>query len=68
LKTFIRSRIQAIEIGAAEFKAGAWVARLPELLALPRLQRSEVNGATQAADFICRLSNLGSAQRKPGTL
>jgi hypothetical protein len=47
--------MQGIEIGEPEFKAGAWVARLPQLLALPRSPRPALNGAAQAADFICRI-------------
>lgn len=53
LKAFIKSEMQGFEIGEVEFKSGAWVTRLPELLALPRRPRPAVNGATQAADFIC---------------
>jgi hypothetical protein len=55
LKAFLQSEMQGIEIGEPEFKAGAWVARLPELLALPRSPRPAVNGAAQAADFICQI-------------
>ena len=55
LKAFIKSEMQGIEIGEPEFKAGAWVARLPQLLALPRSPRPALNGAAQAADFICRI-------------
>jgi hypothetical protein len=47
--------MRGIEIGEPEFRAGAWVDRLPDMLALPRLPRPAVNGAAQAADFICRL-------------
>jgi hypothetical protein len=55
----IRQRkMRGIEIGEPEFRAGAWVDRLPEMLALPRLPRPAVNGAAQAADFICRLVQI----------
>jgi len=55
LKAFIQRKMRGIEIGEPEFRAGAWVDRLPDMLALPRLPRPAVNGAAQAADFICRL-------------
>ena len=51
----IQTKMRGIEIGEPEFRAGAWVGRLPEMLALPRLPRPAVNGAAQAANFICRL-------------
>jgi hypothetical protein len=62
LKAFLQSELQGIEISEAEFKTGAWVGRLPELRALPR---PAVNGAAQAADFICapRLWRTGQALR-----
>jgi hypothetical protein len=47
--------MQGIEITEADFRSGAWLARLPELLAFTRSRRSEINGAAQAADFICGL-------------
>jgi hypothetical protein len=58
LTGFIQGHMQGIEIGESEFLAGAWVDRLTELLALPRRPRPGINGAVEAADFICRLLQL----------
>jgi hypothetical protein len=58
LKAFIKSEMQGIEIAEAEFESAAWAQRLPELLALSRSPQPAVNGACQAADFICRLLQL----------
>ena len=49
---FIRAALGGFEISAADFESGRWIARLPDLLALPRLTRRERNGAQQIADFI----------------
>lgn len=64
LKAFIRREMQGIEISEAEFKAGTWMERLPELVALPRLPRRAVNGAAQTADFICRLLQAPADSRE----
>lgn len=52
MATFIQDAIGGFEISAADFEGGRWVARLPDLLALPRYERREPNGADQIADFI----------------
>jgi len=52
LVSFIEHCIQGIEISPAEFQTGNWLSRLDELLSLPRLDHTEINGADQAADFI----------------
>ncbi len=52
---FVKSRMQGLEIEAEKFKEGGWLARLDELLALPRLQRNEPNGSHQVADFLYKL-------------
>ena len=49
---FIRAALGGFEISSADFESGRWIARLPDLLALPRLTRREPNGAQQIADFV----------------
>ena len=49
---FIRATLGGFEISTADFESGRWIARLPDLLALPRFTRREPNGAQQIADFI----------------
>ncbi len=49
---FIEAEMGGFEISAADFESGHWVARLPDLLALPRRVRRDANGAAQIADFI----------------
>jgi hypothetical protein len=52
LPVFIEQHMQGMDIPETEFESGAWVARLPELLALPRIERNEPNGADEVANFI----------------
>jgi predicted glycosyltransferase len=49
---FIKTQMHGIEISPDEFAGGHWLARLDDLLALPRLARREPNGATSIARFI----------------
>lgn len=49
---FIKTQMHGIEIAPDEFASGRWLARLDDLLALPRLVRREANGATLVAQFI----------------
>ena len=49
---FIETQMRGIEISPDEFESGQWLARLDDLLALPRVARREPNGATQIAQFI----------------
>lgn len=52
LAEFVHQAMQGLEIKAATFESGGWLAELPKLLALPRLSRSGPNGAGQIAEFI----------------
>ncbi len=52
LVEYIRHNMPGLPITEAEFVAGDWLTRLPDLLALPRVDRGNVNGAEQAAAFI----------------
>ena len=52
LTGYIESHMQGLPISETQFQDGAWLARLPDLLALPRFNRNGTNGADQVADFI----------------
>lgn len=52
LARYIESHMNGLAIPGADFAAGSWLARLPELLALPRLDRPTAGGAEQVARFI----------------
>jgi UDP:flavonoid glycosyltransferase YjiC (YdhE family) len=58
LANFIRAEMHGLEIPAEHFEDGDWLASLPDLLALPRTERREPNGAAQATDFIAGLLKL----------
>lgn len=55
LVTYMAQHMQGIAIPETSFHHGNWLARLPELLALPRQHRSGPNGADQAARFTYQL-------------
>jgi predicted glycosyltransferase len=52
LVDYIRKNMPGLPITEDEFVAGDWLARLPDLLALPRANRANINGADEAAEFI----------------
>jgi len=52
LENFIEAKMRSLAIAEAEFQDGRWLARLPDLLDLPRQERREAKGADQVADFI----------------
>jgi hypothetical protein len=55
LVAYIAQQMQGIAMPEHEFQQGAWLARLPALLALPRVPRQGPNGAEQAARFVLQL-------------
>jgi hypothetical protein len=52
LVDFMRAKMQGFEISADRFADGGWLADLPDLLTLPRVERRERNGAGQVAEFV----------------
>ncbi|MBL7114397.1 MAG: hypothetical protein ISS35_01410 [Kiritimatiellae bacterium] len=52
LEHFVTRHIQHVAVDNADFANGAWLKRLPELLALPRVERISENGADAAATFL----------------
>jgi hypothetical protein len=55
LAHYVDQQMSGLAITAAQFESGAWLSQLTELLALPRIERAEPNGADEAAYFIAGL-------------
>lgn len=56
LVTFLRDQVTGFGFEAAEYVGGQWLDRLPQLLAMERLDRPDVgSGATQCASLISAL-------------
>ncbi|MCP5052986.1 MAG: UDP-N-acetylglucosamine--N-acetylmuramyl-(pentapeptide) pyrophosphoryl-undecaprenol N-acetylglucosamine transferase [bacterium] len=55
MESFIEREMKGLLIQEKEYREGRWLERLPELLAMPRIQRTEPNGAETAARFILSL-------------
>jgi hypothetical protein len=56
MAAYIQAHMRGIAFAEAEFHGGAWLARLPELLALGLIARNEPNGADQVARFLLPLA------------
>jgi len=52
LVSFVRDRMAGLSIRPDEFSDGTFLSSLPNLLSMPRVWRTEPNGAEQAARFI----------------
>jgi hypothetical protein len=52
MEAYIQAHMRGIPFTEAEFRSGAWLDRLTELLALGRIQRDGLNGAEQVARFM----------------
>lgn len=52
LGRFATRHMQGTEIPVSQFRSGAWIDRLPELLARGRSHSSRLNGAAQVAEYI----------------
>lgn len=57
LEAYITKKMNGIAISEAQFEDGSWTQHLPFLLASPRIRRRGPNGASQIAQFVCRLLN-----------
>jgi UDP:flavonoid glycosyltransferase YjiC (YdhE family) len=55
LVSFIEKQMKGLPIAEDEFHDGSWLSHLPDLLALPRIERRSPLGAEQAARFIHQL-------------
>jgi hypothetical protein len=52
LVSFIQDRMPGLPISGDQFYSGRWLSSLPDLLALPRIQRTDPRGAEQVARFV----------------
>lgn len=52
---FIKREMHGVEIPAQQFQTGEWLPLLDNLLALPRVERKNTNGAESAAQFITKI-------------
>ena len=52
LVSFIESRMPGLPISGDQFYSGGWLSSLPDLLALPRIHRTDPRGAEQVARFV----------------
>jgi len=52
LVDYIQTHMHGLPISESEFANGRWLARLPALLAMPRLSRDDTAGAKQVARFV----------------
>ena len=52
MDAYIQAHMRGIAFSESEFRSGAWLNRLPDLLALGRIERAEPNGAEQVAEFL----------------
>ncbi len=55
LASFVRDRMAGLPIRTTDFYGGSFLSLLPQLLSMPRLLRTEPNGAEQVASFILGL-------------
>ncbi|MBI2486416.1 MAG: hypothetical protein HYW01_05575 [Deltaproteobacteria bacterium] len=55
LAGFVKKNMKGFSLTKGEFQNGSWLYLLSDFLTLPRLERNETNGATQAAGFLCEL-------------
>lgn len=53
---FVQDSMQGLPFSEVELESGDWFSKLPDLLALPRIQRDDGNGADQIAHFILSLT------------
>ncbi len=66
LVSYIEKEMKGLAIKETDFYRGDWISRLPDLLALPWIQRIGPDGAEQAARFIYGLLNPGSVPPPAG--
>ena len=66
LEAWVRSRLAGFSMEPAEFETGAWLARVPELLATPAPPRGEGGGAERVAELLAGLLMEEGAGLRPG--
>ena len=55
LVAYVQKEMAGLPIDEHNFYNGSWLNRLPQLLELPRMQRSGLNGSAQIAKYIGKL-------------
>jgi hypothetical protein len=55
LVSFIEGKMPGLPISGDQFYSGGWLSSLPDLLALPRINREDPRGAEQVARFVVDL-------------
>jgi hypothetical protein len=60
LVSFIENKMCGLPISGDQFYSGEWLSCLPDILALPRINRTDPRGAEQVARFIHGLLKPGS--------
>ncbi len=55
LTAYIEANLPALEFTPAELAGSGWLNKVPQLLALPKIERPTANGAEQIARFVCAL-------------
>lgn len=58
LEAFVKNKMNACAISQLQFQAGSWVSFLPEILTIPRSERSELNGAMEVAQFVYKVLRI----------
>jgi len=53
LQTFVDAHVPSVRLADASFDSGGWLQAITHLLAVPRVTRTERNGAMTAADWLC---------------
>jgi len=52
LSAYVAAHMNGLEMDQHLFSTGEWTAVLPRLLEMPRIQRTDINGAVQIAEFV----------------
>ncbi|MFC1896037.1 hypothetical protein ACFL0Q_05190 [Thermodesulfobacteriota bacterium] len=67
LVAYIGENMPSVALDEGTFQSGRWLDRLPELLALPRVQRSYWNGSDRVARFLLGLMDRKAKEtQRPG--
>jgi len=55
LEAFVKNQMSGCAISESQFQEGSWMSFLPEILSLPRIKRSDSNGAEGVAQFVYKV-------------
>ena len=57
INIFVKKQMNGCAISEKQFQDGSWISFIPDLIAFPRKQPDNTNGAIHAAQFICKVLN-----------